>query len=195
MLATSPSLLERLRNRADDQAWRRLLNIYEPWLRGWLSRHDLQAADVEDALQDILATISLKLPEFIHNGQPGAFRTWLRAILVNQVRYFLRTRRNREARQALLPHTAWLELLEDDNSAMSQQWDQEHDQQLVRRMLARIQPEFNVKTWEVFQMLVIEDHCAADVARQFGITPNSVYVAKSRVLTRLREELKGLVDE
>ena len=50
MLATSHSLLERLHDRGDTQAWIRLLNVYEPWLRGWLSRHDLQPADAEDVL-------------------------------------------------------------------------------------------------------------------------------------------------
>ena len=72
-----------------------LLTIYEPWLRGWLSRHDLQPADVEDLLQEILVAVSEGLPKFVHNGRPGAFRNWLRTILTNRVRHFLRTQRNR----------------------------------------------------------------------------------------------------
>src|SRR4029077_15645157 len=122
--------------------WQRFLTIYEPWLRGWLSRHELQPADVEDVLQDILVVVSQKLPEFVHNGQPGAFRAWLRTILTNRVRHFLRGQRNRQA--VVTPHlgTDWLEHLADPDSALSQQWNQEHDQQLVRRLLASIQAEF-----------------------------------------------------
>jgi RNA polymerase sigma-70 factor (ECF subfamily) len=194
MLPTSPSLLERLRDRADNLAWRRLLKIYEPWLRGWLCRQQLQSADVEDALQDILTTVSVKLPNFVHNGHPGAFRAWLRAILVNRVRHILRGQRHREAREAIPRHGDWLDQLEDDNSTPSQQWNREHDQQLVRRMLARIQPEFHLKTWQVFQMLVLEDRPAAEVAQHFNIAVNLVYIAKSRVLSRLRMELRGLMD-
>jgi RNA polymerase sigma-70 factor (ECF subfamily) len=194
MFATSQSLLERLRDRTDAQAWQRLLAVYEPWLRGWLSRHDLQAADVEDVLQEILTVVSAKLPEFVHNGQPGAFRTWLRAILTNQVRHFLRGQRTRQAVLSTHAGTDWLEQLDDPQSDLSRQWDQEHDQQLVRRMLASIQAEFNPTTWQVFQMLVLEDRPTAEVAQQLGLTPNAVYVAKARVLARLRTELRGLVD-
>ncbi len=194
MPATSPSLLERLHDRADDQAWQRLLSIYEPWLRGWLSRHNLQPADVEDVLQEVLLVVSNKLPQFVHTGQPGAFRAWLRLILTNQVRDFLRGRRSREARVAVEPLSDWLEQLEDADSALSRQWNQEHDQQVVRRMLALIQAEFNQTTWQVFQMLVLDDRPAAEVAQALGLTLNAVYVAKSRVLSRLRGELHGLME-
>jgi RNA polymerase sigma-70 factor (ECF subfamily) len=194
MFPTSKSLLERLRDRADDEAWHRLLSVYEPWLRGWLSRHDLQAADVEDMLQEILAVVSEKLPQFVHNGQPGAFRSWLRTILTNRVRHFLRGQRNRQAALPAEPLAGWLDQLADPHSALSRQWDQEHDQQLVRRTLACIRAEFHPTTWQVFQMLVLEDRPAAEVALHFHLQPNAVYVAKSRVLARLREELCGLVD-
>jgi RNA polymerase sigma-70 factor (ECF subfamily) len=194
MLGTSHSLLERLHNRADDEAWRRLLSVYEPWLRGWLSRHDLQPADVEDVLQEILAVVSDKLPEFAHNGRPGAFRTWLRTILTHRVRHFLRGKRARNAALAPQGLVASLDQLADPDSALSRQWDEEHDQQLVRRLLASIQAEFNASTWQVFQMLVLEDRPAADVARHFHMTANAVYVAKARVLARLRAELRGLMD-
>ncbi len=191
MLATSHSLLERLHDRADDRAWRRLLTVYEPWLRGWLSRHDLQPADVEDVLQEVLVVVSEELPEFVHNGRPGAFRAWLRTILVHRARHFLRGQRNR---QAALSPTGWLDQLADPDSALSHQWDQEHDQQLVRRSLASIREDFSPTTWQVFQMLVLEDRPAAEVASALGLTPNSVYVAKARVLARLRAELRGLMD-
>jgi RNA polymerase sigma-70 factor (ECF subfamily) len=188
-LATSQSLLERLQDRADAGAWQRLLAVYEPWLRGWLTRHDLQAADAEDVLQDVLVTVSQELPGFVHNGRPGAFRNWLRTILTNRVRTFLRGCRRQFA---LSP--SWLDELEADDSTLSRQWDQEHDQQLARRMLAVIRSEFNATTWQVFQGLMLEDRPAADVARELGITANVVYVAKSRVLTRLRAELRGLME-
>jgi RNA polymerase sigma-70 factor (ECF subfamily) len=193
MPTTSHSLLERLKSRQDPEAWRRWLAVYEPWLRAWLCRHQLQPADVEDLLQDILVVVSQKLPAFVHNGRPGSFRTWLRTILVNQVRYFLRGRRQRQAlTPAPLPD--WLEQLEDPASELSRQWDVEHDREVVRRLLAAVRPEFQPQTWEVFRLLVLEDRPAAEVARLCGMETNAVYVAKSRVLTRLRQELRGLLD-
>jgi RNA polymerase sigma-70 factor (ECF subfamily) len=194
MTLTSQSLLESLRDRANEQAWQRLLTIYEPWLRGWLGRHDLQPADVEDVLQDILIVVSQKVPAFVHNGQPGAFRTWLRTILTNCVRQFLRGRQAREAVVGAALSPDWLDQLEDDNSALVQQWNEEHDQHLIRRTLAIIQSEFNPRTWELFHLLVLENRPAAEVAQQFRMKTNAVYVAKSRVLARLRQELRGLME-
>jgi RNA polymerase sigma factor (sigma-70 family) len=194
MDVTSQSLLQRLNDRADAQAWQRLLSVYEPWLRSWLVRQDLQPADVEDVLQDVLVVVSQELRRFVHNGQPGAFRSWLRTILTNRVRHFLRSRKNREGLVAPQPLGDWVEQLADPASALSKQWDQEHDHQLVRRLLASIQPEFNDTSWRVFQMLVLEDRPPAEVASALGITSNAVYVAKSRVLARLRTELHGLID-
>jgi RNA polymerase sigma-70 factor (ECF subfamily) len=194
MVVTPRSLLERLNDRADAEAWRRMLSVYEPWLRGWLTRQGLQPADVEDLLQDVLLAVSQELPGFVHNGRNGAFRCWLKAILSNRLRHFLRTRQNREGMLAQQPMSGVVDQLDDPASELSRQWDQEHDQQLVRRMLANVRAEFNDATWRIFQLLVLEDRPAAEVARTVGVSANAVYVAKSRVLSRLREELRGLIE-
>jgi len=191
MSQTSQSLLERVQKEHDPRAWERLVAVYEPWLRGWLGQHQLQASDVDDLVQNILLVVSQKLPVFAHSGQPGAFRAWLRTILVNQVRYFLRTRRHQ---QALAGEPAWLEALEDPASGLSKQWEQEHDQQLVRRLLATVQGDFQSHVWEAFRLLVLEDRPAAEVARKCQMEMSAVYVAKSRVLNKLRQELRGLTE-
>jgi RNA polymerase sigma-70 factor (ECF subfamily) len=190
MLTTSRTLLDRLKDRHDTHAWQLWLTVYEPWLRDWLSANRLQPADVDDLLQNILVVVSQKLPVFVHNGQPGAFRAWLRGILVNEVRYFLRGRQ----RHAGDPLADWIDLLEDPGSELSRQWDLEHDQQLVRRLLGVVQADFQPQTWEVFRLLVLEDRPAAEVARMCRMELNAVYVAKSRVLARLRQELGGMVE-
>jgi hypothetical protein len=92
-------------------------------------------------------------------------------ILTNQVRHFLSGKRNQKVQGAAQPLSDWLEQLADPNSALSRHWDQEHDQQIVRRLLASIRSEFNPTTWQVFQMLVLQEHPVAEVAQRFGITP------------------------
>src|SRR5262249_49082561 len=136
----------------------------------------------------VLAVVSQKLPDFVHNGRPGAFRAWLRAILANKVRRFLEKRSRAGA-----PLPDWLNGLDDPSSDLSRQWDLEHDQYLVRRLLAAIRPEFQPRTWEVFRLLVLEDRRPAEVAQRCGMTPNAVHRAKWSVLNRLRQELGGLV--
>jgi RNA polymerase sigma-70 factor (ECF subfamily) len=189
MLTTSRTLLDRLRDRHDSQAWQLWLTVYEPWLRHCLERHRLQPADIDDLLQTVLVVVSRKLPAFVHSGQPGAFRTWLRRVLVQEVRSYLRGRQ----RQATETATDWLDQLEDAGSELSRQWDREHDEQVVRRLLAAIQPDFEPRTWEAFRLLVLEDRPGAEVARITGMKLNALYVARSRVLKRLREAVAGLV--
>ena len=91
MCETSASLLERLRDQPDSAAWTtRLVDLYTPLLRGWLSGRGLQACDVEDLVQDVLAVVVCELPHFRHNRRTGAFRRWLRTILVHRLRDFWR---------------------------------------------------------------------------------------------------------
>src|SRR5712671_6362451 len=92
MMDTSATLLQRLRDRGDSDAWDRLVRLYTPLIRGWLSRHLPQSADVDDLTQQVLTVVVEKLPTFEHNGRAGALRTWLRGICVNRLRMFWRVR-------------------------------------------------------------------------------------------------------
>jgi RNA polymerase sigma factor (sigma-70 family) len=90
---TSFSLLERLRLSSDAAAWQRLVELYTPYVQGWLHRQNVQAADVEDLTQEVLYSVFRALPDFQHDLRRGTFRRWLRTITVNQLRSFWRTRR------------------------------------------------------------------------------------------------------
>lgn len=184
MLTTRCSLLARMVEQADPLAWQRWLDVYEPWLRDWLKRQHFQPVDADDLLQNVLVVVNRKLPTFQHNGRPGAFRTWLRGILLNEARLFRRGR----SRRPTEPLADDLDALEDPNSELTRQWDQEHDQQLLQRLLGVIQSDFHANTWELFRQHVLEDRPAAEVAQRCATTTNCVYVARSRVLARLRAE-------
>src|SRR5215218_6206996 len=107
MLTTSRTLLARLREGNDAQAWHLWVSVYEPWLRSYLTGRRLQPADADDVLQNVLLAVRQSLPAFRHDGRPGAFRAWLRVILVNQLRLFWRRRDRRTE-----PSPAWLDQLE-----------------------------------------------------------------------------------
>ena len=78
---TSLTLLNRLRNSNDDDAWHRLFSLYQPLVIVWLRKYEVQSADADDLAQDVLMTVSKTITSFDHNGRPGAFRNWLQAIL------------------------------------------------------------------------------------------------------------------
>src|SRR5262245_16586763 len=93
MATTSATLLDRIRRGEDPAAWSRLLDLYAPLLRGWAARLGVRGADADDLVQDVLAVVVRRFPEFVHPDRPGAFRGWLRAIAANCVRNAWRARR------------------------------------------------------------------------------------------------------
>lgn len=195
MLDTSPSLLERLRTSPDDAAWQRWLALYQPLLQNWLRRYGLQTSDVDDLVQDILVTVTREMPQFHYDPQRGAFRSWLRAILVNRLRMYWRTRQAQpQATGDPDLSKNVLDQLEDPGSDLSQQWDREHDRTVAKRQMALIEPDFAPATWQAFRRVVLDGCRPADVATELNVTVNAVFIAKSRVLRRLRQELRGLTD-
>jgi RNA polymerase sigma-70 factor (ECF subfamily) len=189
LLETPISLLERLRLHADDASWERLVLLYSPLIRGWLARYNLQPNDADDVCQEVMQTLLRELPHFRHDLRRGAFRRWLRNVAVNRLRSFWRGRRAGGAGLEVV-----LDQLEDPDSDLSRQWDEEHDRHVARRLLELIEPEFEAPTWRAFRLLVLEGQSTREVADRLGITANAVRVAKSRVLARFRQEIAGLID-
>jgi RNA polymerase sigma-70 factor (ECF subfamily) len=88
-----------------------------------------------------------------------------------------------------------LDDLEDPHGGLSRVWDEEHDRYVLERLMELIEPEFKPATWAAFRGHVIEGRPADAVAAELGVTPNVVFIAKSRVLHRLRDEARGLIDD
>jgi RNA polymerase sigma-70 factor (ECF subfamily) len=193
MNETSVSLLDRLRDSPDAASWQRLLDLYAPLIQAWLRRQGLQPADADDLAQDVLAVLVRELPTFEHR-RPGAFRSWLRAITANRLRNFWRARQARPAATGDSDFVHLLEQLEDPHSELSRIWDREHDQIIVRRAMELIEPEFTPSTWQAFRRLAVDGAAVDAVAAELGLSANAVLIAKSRVFSRLRQEIRGLVD-
>lgn len=190
---TSLSLLDRLYQAGDSADWDRLVQAYSPLLRKWAGRYEVQAADVEDLVQDVLLVVMRELPGFRHNQQRGAFRNWLRRILVNRLRNTWRER-GRNAKCDSDNLATRLDELEDPSSSLSQLWDREHDCHLAQRLLELLEGRFTESTREVFRRLVLEGKDADQVAAEMGLSLNAVFTAKSRVLRELRTLGRGLLD-
>jgi RNA polymerase sigma-70 factor (ECF subfamily) len=189
---TSVSLLDRLRQGPNDTAWLRMVDLYTPLIRGWLQRYSLADQDVEDLVQDVLAVVVRRLPDFHKSAQVGSFRRWLRTISVNCLRELWRIQRYRP--RATGNFDAILAQLEDSDSALSKLWDREHDLHVTRHLLERIRPRFEEKTWCAFQRVALEGIPVDQAAAELGMSANAIFIAKSRVTQALRHEGKGLLD-
>ncbi len=136
-----------------------------------------------------------KLPEFSYDRALGSFRGWLKTLTVRRVRDHWKSRRGRAEPGGGSAALDMLAELEDPASALSRAWDHEHDQHVVHQLLESIRDEVESVTWEAFRLTVVEGRPVADVAAELGVSANSVYVAKHRVLRRLRTQCRGLADE
>jgi RNA polymerase sigma-70 factor (ECF subfamily) len=195
MPETSTGLLRGARDCSNSDAWQRLVSLYEPLLHGWLRRQGVQHADAEELVAETLATVAHSLPNFQHNGHAGAFRSWLRGILVNRLRTFRRSQRVRSVCHAntdLLQHFAGV--LADPDSDLVRQWDDDHDRYIAGKLLERIEPEFQAKTWLAFRRVALEGADHDLVAAELDLSLASVYAAKSHVLKRLRQEAAVFLD-
>jgi RNA polymerase sigma-70 factor (ECF subfamily) len=193
MAETPISLLERLRLQPDSASWRRFVDLYAPLIRDWLRRYALQPAEVDDIVQEVLVVLVRELPQFRHDLRRGAFRRWLRGVLVNRLRVCWREHRIRPITVTCGSEDI-LGQLEDPESSLSRLWDEEHDRHVAHRLLELIAPEFEAVTWQAFKYLVLEGRGTAEVATLLSISANAARIAKSRVLKRLREEMDGLID-
>jgi len=189
MHTTSVSLLERLRQPGDQDAWGRFVKLYSPLIYYWARRQGLDTQDAADLAQEVFALLVQKMPEFRYDAQKS-FRAWLRTVTQNKLRDI---RKRRPPPRPAGGDSAFGELAAttDDNAAFELK---EHQQQLVRRALRLMQADFQPSTWKACWELVVSERPAAEVGAELGMTEGAVYAAKFRVLARLREELKGLMD-
>jgi RNA polymerase sigma-70 factor (ECF subfamily) len=186
MNTTSASLLDRLRQPEQTAAWERFVELYTPLLYDWARRMGLQETDAADLVQEVFALLLQKLPGFTYDRH-GSFRGWLRKVTLNKWRELQRRRPLPAIDGAALAAQA-------DPGTADTFWEAEYRQHLVGRVLELIRAEFQPATWQAFWECVVAGRPAADVARQHGLSLNAVYLAKSRVLRRLRRELDGLMD-
>ncbi len=170
-------------------SWRRFEALYAPLIRGWLFGQGVPDADADDLAQEILLVIFREMPSFDHNGRKGAFRKWVPSVTVNRLRGYWRARRN----GPLNGHDERLALLEDEGGEPGRAWDREQDEHVAAQVMRLVEPVFAPSTWRPFRLVVVEGRSAASVAEESGLSVNAVLIGKSRVLRRLREEVRGLV--
>jgi RNA polymerase sigma-70 factor (ECF subfamily) len=187
---TQKSLLLRAQT-GEENAWKDLTDLYRPLILGWLKRQGVAARDVDDLSQEILLSVVKYLPTFEHSGRPGAFRSWLRTIVCSRTIDYWRA--NSAGTQASGAAAA-LEQIEDPHSDLNRRWDEEHDRYVLGCLLDLVAEEFEPATLQAFRRLTLDGVSGAEAAEELGLTVPAVYMAKSRVLKRIRQEAEGLID-
>ena len=188
MHSTPATLLERLRQPGDAVAWKQFVHLYTPLLYYWARRLGLQSADAADLVQEVFLALCHALPQFTYDRQ-RSFRAWLFTLMRNKWQDW----RRRRIPVPVGDIEATLDNHPDADGPAALE-EAEYRSQLCARALRLLQSEFAPATWKTFWATVVEGRPAVEVAREFGVTANAVYLARGRVLRRLREELEGLID-
>ena len=185
MHETPVSLLERLCRHPDEPHWERFVMLFTPLLSRWGNCLGVPPADTEDLLQEVFTILFRKLPEFRYDPVKS-FRAWLWTVFYRQTLAW----RNQQTRNLPLS----LEQLESLASpdSLVEATEAEYRRVLLDRVLQIVRTDFPPQTWQIFWQVAVEGRPGTEVARQFDITPNAVYLARGRVLARLRQELAEL---
>lgn len=186
--STSESLLQRLGQAGGDSAWNRFVRLYTPLLFHWSQRLGLNQADAADLVQDVFALLLVKLPEFKYDSCKS-FRSWLHTVMLNKWRSSLR------GRVATSGGAALDEVANSGDPDPAVVFEEaEYRRYVLTRAMQIMESQFEETTWRACWEHTIMGRPAVQVAAELGISEGAVYVATHRVLRRLREELRGLLD-
>lgn len=192
---TRVTLLARIRDGKDTEAWREFLQLYGPVVYGFARNRGLQDADAADIMQDVLRSVAVTAPKMEYDPKRGTFRGWLFTVTRNKVYNFLTGQRRRPRASGDSAAHEQLDAIPDRDDAGSEDWELEYQRQLSARAMEQVKGEFQKATWAAFWGTAVEGRTPLEVGLELKMSTGAVYVAKSRVIARLREEVKLLEAE
>jgi RNA polymerase sigma-70 factor (ECF subfamily) len=190
---TRATLLLRVRDSRDKDAWAQFVAIYAPLIFAFARKKGLQDADAADVTQDVLNSVAGAMPRLEYDPDRGSFRGWLLTVVRNKLRDFHERRHipaagDTDAIRRLQEHPA----PQFDEDAL---WRQEYRQRLFGWAADHVRPTVEESTWQAFWQTAVEGKKASEVGRNLGLSVAAVYMAKSRVLTRIKEHIETVQGE
>src|SRR6516164_1375464 len=187
---TRPSLLMRLRNAHDQEAWGDFVRLYAPAIYRFARRKGLQDADAADLSQEVLRGVAGSIGRLDFDPRQGMFRGWLFTLAHRRLCDWLSSRQRREQGSG---DSAMVQLLYDQPQRADQKhWEEDLEREDFARAAEKIRHVFSDTTWQAFWQTAIEGKSGKDVAQELGLSVGAVYLAKSRVMVRLKAQVAEL---
>jgi RNA polymerase sigma factor (sigma-70 family) len=191
LLTTKPSLLLRIRQPHDAAAWRQFAETYAPLVYGHLRKRGLQDADAADVAQDVLRSVAARIGQFEYDPARGSFRGWLLSVVQSRLADF----RRRGQRQLALVAEAAASAPSEASAADTAEWNLDYERQVFHAAAERVRGDFGHSAWRAFWLAAVEGKAAKEIAAELGLSQAAVYLAKARVMKRIREEVSLLTGE
>ena len=192
---TRATLLVRLRDPHDDGAWGEFVQLYGPVVYGFARKRGLQDSDAADMVQEVLRSVARNADRMEYDPKKGTFRGWLYTVTRNKIYNFLSSQKRRPRATGDVSSQERLEAFADPSNESEADWELEYQRRLSAKAMDRVKHEFQPATWQAFWGTAVEGRQAQEVGAALKMSSGAVYVAKSRVLARLRDEVQKLMAE
>ncbi|MCS7468068.1 sigma-70 family RNA polymerase sigma factor [Stieleria sp. ICT_E10.1] len=187
---TRPSILIRLRDHRDRDAWRQFVQVYRGVIRRVAIRYGLQEADASDVVQDVLIRVSKGIDGFEQDPQQAKFRTWLGQVIRSAIVDHHRRRPRKQGSGLTEVHDQLAQLADaEDQASFDQVVRRASRDEIFRWAARRIRGEFAESSWSAFWKTSVEQQSVESVAEQLGRSVGAIYTSRSRIMRRLREEV------
>jgi RNA polymerase sigma-70 factor (ECF subfamily) len=193
--ATRCSLIVKLRNPADTDAWCEFVALYEPLIYRLACRKGLQDADARDLCQEVFQAVAQAIDRWDLDPARGSFRGWLSRIARNLLVNFLSRRPYRLRGSGSTSVQDFLEAQPAQDPSATALFETEYRRRLFQWAADEVRGEFAPTTWHAFWLTAVDGRPPSDVAAELGLSVGAVYIARSRVLARLRHRIGQLGDE
>ena len=185
---TRKSLLVRLADPTQGQAWEEFVAIYEPLIYRLARAKGLQHADAQDMTQEVFSVVGKAIDRFDPDSLQGSFRAWLSQITRNLVINSLT--RDRQTRGT---GDTNMQLLLQEQPACDEEtatwYEVERRREIFRWAAKNVREQFEETTWRAFWLTGVEGETIEDVARVLGKSQGAVRIARCRVLAKLKDEV------
>lgn len=188
---TTSAVLRRLADFDDTAAWNAFADRFRAPIERFAKGRGLSESDAEDVAQETLMDFARAFRDAGYDRGKGRLSSWLFGIAWRRVDRVRRKDERAVAEQPVGEHpTAFWAGVEGD-AAATRDWDEAWERARLERCLREVRREVQPSTFRVFEMLVLEHRSVEEAVAELGITRNAVYVAKHRVLGRLRDLIAG----
>jgi RNA polymerase sigma-70 factor (ECF subfamily) len=190
-VSTRPSLLVRIRDHGDRRAWAEFVDLYAPMVYRYVQRQGLQEADAADLTQEVLRAVARAVPRLEYDPQRGSFRGWLFAVVRNKLRDWFAARR----RQPPGTGDSAIQDRLEQQPAPGEDWEADYERQLFAVAVEQVRGDFQESTWQAFWLTAVHGKSGKEVSAILDMTTAAVYLAKRRVVQRLKEQIAYLRSE
>lgn len=186
---TRVTLLDRLRDTQDHQAWAEFVALYGPPSFTFAQRRLGQDDDAADVVQEVLAAIM----RGSYQRSRGRFQKWLVTVLLNKIRDVHAAQVRRAELSSDVEAIDRLEQMPARSE--EEEWNHERQRHLFRVAAEHVQSCTNATHWQVFVRTALHSEPVPVVARSLNLSLTNAYAIKSRIMKEIKDEIHRLQEE